>query len=150
MKKSISNRFILMGVGALLILLGVQAVAVKIAGTTTQATVTKVHQVVNDTSDKMDYNYQVNYRFTVNGKDYTGSRSLKKVYNVATLPAEGSTIAVKYLAAAPFLNGPADASPLTGLVLGGLGVVLVAIGLRTGRGGAPAAAPAETPKPPTA
>ncbi|NLH43191.1 MAG: hypothetical protein GX448_15230 [Planctomycetes bacterium] len=69
MKKSISNRFVLAGVGVLLVLLGVQAVAVKIAGTTTQATVTKVHQVVNDTSDRMDYNYQISYRFAVNGKD---------------------------------------------------------------------------------
>lgn len=150
MKKSISNRLILTGVGVLLVLLGVQAVAVKIAGSSAQATVTKVHQVVNDTSDKMDHNYQISYRFAINGKDYTGSLSRKKVYNAATLPAEGSTVAVKYLAAAPFLNGPADASPLTGLLLGGLGVVLIVIGLKTGRGGAPAAAPAETPKPPAA
>jgi hypothetical protein len=132
-KKNISSRFVLMGVGVLLVLLGVQAMVVKVAGTTAHATVTKVEQVVDQSSERMDYNYQINYRFTVNGKDYSGSLSRKKVYNIATLPAEGSAIPIKYLAAAPFLNGPADASPLTGLLLGGLGVVLVVAGLRMNR-----------------
>jgi hypothetical protein len=132
-KKAASSRYILMGVGILLVLLGVQAMVVKVAGTTTQATVTNVKQVVNETSDKMDYDYQISYRFAVNGKDYTGSLSRKRVYNVTTLPAEGSAVAVRYLAAAPFLNGPADASPLTGIVLGGLGIVLVVAGLRINR-----------------
>lgn len=146
MKKNVSSRFILMGVGVFLVLLGVQAMVVKVAGTTTQATVTKVHQVVNETSERMDYNYQINYRFAVNGKDYTGSLSRKKVYNIATLPAEGSAVPIKYLAAAPFLNGSADASPLTGVLLGGLGVVLVVIGLRVNR--RPAAQAVEAPIPP--
>jgi hypothetical protein len=149
-KKNVSGRFVLIGVGTLLVLLGVQAMAVKVAGTTTQATITQVKQVVNETSDKMDHNYRISYRFTVNGKDYTGSLDRKKVYNVTTLPAEGAAVPIKYLAAAPSLNGSADANPLTGILLGGFGVVLVVIGLKTGRGGAPAAAPAETPKPPAA
>lgn len=149
MKKGISSRFILIGVGILLVLLGVQAIAVKVAGTTTQATITEIHQVVNDTSDKMDYNYQIRYRFAVNGKDYTGSMSRKKVYNAATLPAVGSTIAVKYLSAAPFFNGAANTSPLTGLLLGGLGIVLAVVGLKTNRQPAPAA-PVEVQDPPAA
>lgn len=133
MKKRISGRLVLIGVGVLLVLLGVQAIVVKVAGTTTQGTVAGVEQVVSETSDKMDHNYRISYRFSVNGKDYSGSLDRKKVYNVATLPAEGSAISVRYLAAAPFLNGPADASPLTGILLGGLGIFVVVIGLRLNR-----------------
>lgn len=148
MKKGVSTRFILMGVGVLLVLLGVQAFAVKVAGTAAQATVTKVEQVVSETSEKMDYNYRITYRFSVNGKDYTGSLDRKKVYNVATLPAEGAAVPIKYLAAAPFLNGPADASPLTGFLLGALGVVLIVAGLRANR--RPATQPVEASNPPAA
>ncbi len=145
MKKNVSGRLILTGVGILLVLLGVQAIAVKVAGTTTQGTVTGVKQIVNETSDKMDHNYRISYRFTVNGKDYSGSMNRKKVYNVATLPAEGSAISVRYLAAAPFLNGPANASPLTGIALGVLGVVLVVVGARVRRGPAPGPAAVQDP-----
>ncbi|MEN6575692.1 MAG: DUF3592 domain-containing protein [Phycisphaerales bacterium] len=137
MKKRSSGRFVLMGVGILLVLLGVQAIVVKFAGTTTQGMVTDVKQVVSESSDKMDCNYEICYRFSVNGRDYSGSLSRKRVYNVAMLPAEGSAITVRYLAAAPFLNGPADASPLMGVALGGLGVFLVVVGLRINRHPAP-------------
>jgi len=134
-----------MGVGVLLVLLGVQAIAVKVAGTGAQATVSKVEQIVSETSEKMDYNYRITYRFSVNGKDYTGSFDRKKVYNIATLPGEGASVPIKYLAAAPFLNGAADASPLTGAFLGALGVVLFVVGLRVNRRPAVQAVPGENP-----
>lgn len=134
-----------MGVGALLVILGVQTIVVKVAGTPTQATVTKVEQIVSQTSDKMDYNYRITYRFSVNGKDYTGGFDRKKVYNVASLPAEGASVPIKYLAVAPFLNGAANASPLTGILLGVLGVALVLFGLRTNRRPVAQTVPTENP-----
>lgn len=147
-KKRSSGRLVLMGVGALLVSLGVQAIAVKVAGTTTQGIVTDVKQVVSESSDKMGYNYQISYRFSVNGKDYSGSLSRRRVYNVATLPAEGSAIGVRYLAAAPFLNGPAEANPLMGILLGALGVFLFVVGLRVNRH--PASSPVAAQNPPAA
>jgi len=110
--------------------------------------VTGVKQIVSDTSDKMDYNYRINYQFAVNGKDYVGNLDRKKVYNATALPAVGSAIAVRYLPAAPFLNESADANPLMGIVLGALGLFLVIVGLRTGR--RPASEPVSEPNAPVA
>jgi len=147
-KKRSSGRLVLIGVGILLALLGVKAVAVTVAGTNANALVTDVKQVVDNTSDKMDCNYRISYRFSVNGKDYVGNLDRKRVYNVAALPAEGSVISIRYIAAAPFLNGPADASPLAGIGLGALGILLAVLGLRAGR--RPAAEPPAAQTPPGA
>lgn len=123
----------MMGIGAVLLFLGLRVVVVRFAGTVTQGVITDVRRIVSDTSDKMDYNYRINYRFAVNGRDYVGNLDRKKVYNAAALPAVGSAVAVRYIPAAPLLNGPADANPLMGIALGVLGVALGIAGLRTGR-----------------
>ncbi|HNS22053.1 MAG TPA: DUF3592 domain-containing protein [Sedimentisphaerales bacterium] len=133
MKKRGSSRLVLLGVGALLVFLGLRVVAVRVAGTVTQGVVTDVRQIVSDTSDKMDHNYRISYRFAVNGKDYAGNLDRKKVYNTSTLPAVGSAVAVRYIPTAPFLNGAADANPLMGIALGALGLLVGIAGLRTGR-----------------
>ncbi|MBP7050515.1 MAG: hypothetical protein KBE65_05835 [Phycisphaerae bacterium] len=148
MKKRGSSRLVLVGVGALLVFLGLRGVVVRVAGTLTQGAVTDVKQIVSDTSDKMDHNYRISYRFAVNGKDYAGNLDRKKVYNATTLPAVGSTIAVRYLPAAPFLNGAAETNPLMGIALGALGLFLVIVGLRTGR--RPASEPVTEPNAPVA
>jgi len=101
-----------------------------------------VKQLVSQSSGKMDHNYEISYRFSVNGRDYSGSLSRKTVYHVAALPAEGSSIPVRYLAAAPFLNVPADANRLMGIALGVLGIFLVIVSMRLHR--RPAAEPVET------
>lgn len=117
-KKSNRTRLVLVGVGILLILLGLRGIALAVIGKTAQATVTEVQQTVSQQDDSMDHNYQISYRFRIDGKDYTGSFTRKKVYNTATLPSVGSAVSIRYLPAAPSVNGGPDAGPVGGLVLG--------------------------------
>ena len=119
------------------------------AGKSASATVTDVKQVVNETSDKMDHNYRISYKFTVDGKKYTGSISRNKVFNASTLPSTGSQVAIKYVPAAPFINGDKNESPLTGLLLGGLGLVLMVFGVKPARK-IPAQTRTDQPAPDTA
>jgi hypothetical protein len=144
MKKSNRTRLILVGVGILLVLLGVRGLALGLIGQTAQATVVKVEQAVTQQDSPMDHNYQISYRFSVNGKDYTGSFTRKKVFNTATLPSAGSAVPIRYLAAAPSVNGGPDAGPVGGLVLGALGLFLLFLGVKPAKA-APAPVPAEGP-----
>ena len=144
MKKSNRTRLVLVGVGILLLLLGLRGVALGVIGETTQAAVTEVQQTVSQQDDPMDHNYQISYRFRVDGKDYTGSFTRKKVYNTATLPSVGSPVSIRYLAAAPAVNGGPDAGPVGGLVLGALGLFLLFLGVKPAKA-APASIPAESP-----
>jgi hypothetical protein len=129
MSKPVRHRLLFAGVGVLLILLGLRGVVLQIAGKSAQATVTEVKRAVSRQDDKMDHNYRIAYRFAVNGKDYTGMLTRKKVYNIATLPSVGTTLAIRYLASAPAINGGANEGVLGGLVLGALGVVLFVAGV---------------------
>lgn len=98
MKKSIKNRLILIVVGILLVLVGVRSVALVAVGKKTQATVTEVKKATGQSNDSMDHNYQISYRFTVEGKQYNGGFTRKKVYNTATLPSVGALVSVRYIA----------------------------------------------------
>ena len=133
MKNSRNMRIILFGVGTLLVLLGLREVALGAIGKSAHATVTQVERAVGQQDDPMDHNYQVSYRFSVNGRDYTGHFGLKKVYNAATLPSIGAPVTVRYVPAAPAINGGPDAGPLGGLVLGALGLLLVFLGVKPAR-----------------
>lgn len=142
MKKSNSTRLILIAVGILLVLFGLRGVALGLVGKTTQASVTEVKEAAGEHNDPMEHNYQVSYRFSVNGKDYTGSFTRKRVYNTATLPSIGGTVSVRYLSAAPAINGGPDTGPVGGLVFGGLGLLLLFLGVKPAKP-AGSSAPAE-------
>jgi len=140
MTKSNRTRLILVGVGILLVLFGLRGVALGLVGKTAQASVTEVKEAVSQQDNPMDHNYQISYRFSVNGKDYTGSFTRKKVYNTATLPVVGGAVSIRYLAAAPAINGGPDTGPVGGLIFGGLGLLLLFLGIKPARPAALSAA----------
>ncbi|HPC93885.1 MAG TPA: hypothetical protein PLU87_03015 [Sedimentisphaerales bacterium] len=133
MQKSNRTRLILVGVGILLVLFGLRGVALGLVGRTAQASVTEVKEAVSQQDNPMDHNYLISYRFSVNGRDYTGTFTRKKVYNTATLPSVGGVVPIRYLAAAPAINGGPDAGPVGGLIFGGLGLLLLFLGIRPAR-----------------
>ena len=139
MKKSSSTRLILVAVGILLVLFGLRGVALGLVGKTAQASVTEVEEAAGQHNDPMEHNYQISYRFSVNGKDYTGSFARKRVYNTATLPSVGGTVSVRYLSAAPAINGGPDTGPVGGLVFGGLGLLVLFLGVRPAKAAASSA-----------
>ncbi len=140
MAKSNRTRLILVGVGILLVLFGLRGLALGLVGKTAQASVTEVKEAVSQQDNPLDHNYHISYRFSVNGKDYTGSFTRKKVYNAATLPSAGGAVSIRYLAAAPAINGGPDAGPVGGLVFGGLGLLLLFLGIKPARPAASSAA----------
>ncbi len=146
MKKSHGTRLVLLGAGILLVLLGLRGVALGVVGKSVQAKVTEVSQAVGQQSDPLDHDYHISYSFAVNGKTYTGSYTRKKVYNTAILPSVGATVAVRYLAAAPAINGGPDAGMLGGIVMGMLGLLLLFLGIKPSKP-APQPAQAESTEP---
>ncbi len=128
MKKPKSMRLVLLVVGLLLVLLGLRGVALTVAGKSVQAEVTAVNRAVGQQDDAMDHNYQISYRFSVGDKGYTGNLTRTRVYNAATLPSVGDKVTVRYVAAAPAINGGSDVKPLGTIVLGviGIGVMFLA------------------------
>jgi len=133
MAKPSGHRLILAGIGILLLLLGLRGVVLQVVGKATQATVTDVKKAVGQQDDQMDHNYQISYRFSVNGKGYDGMLTRKKVYNAATLPSVGASVPIRYLASAPMINAGTNEGALGGLILGGLGVGLFIIGIKPGK-----------------
>ena len=133
MKKSLKTALIMIGVGILLVLLGLRSIALAAMGEKTHATVTEVKKAISQNDDPLDHNYQVSYRFSVDGKAYEGSLTRKKVYNTAKLPSVGASIPIRYIAKAPSINGGSDTSPLGGIVLGVLGVLLLFLGVKSAR-----------------
>ena len=139
MKKSQKTALILIGVGILLVLLAVRSIALVAIGKGTNATVTEVKEVISQNDDPLDHNYQISYRFSVDGKAYEGSLTRKKVYNTAKLPSVGASVPIRYIAKAPSINGGSDTSPLGGIVLGVLGLLLLVLGIKPARKPAPLA-----------
>lgn len=130
MRKSKGTRLLLIGIGILLVLLGVRGLALGVVGKTATASVTRVEKAVGQQDDAMDHNYQISYRFALNGRNYSGGFTRKKVYNTATLPSVGSSVSVRYLAAWPAINGGPDSGPLGGIVLGLLGLFVMFAGVK--------------------
>jgi hypothetical protein len=127
MKKSQGTRLVLLGTGILLILLGLRSAALRVTGQPIQATVTEVDQAISQQDDPLDHDYHISYRFSVNSKEYTGSYTLKKVYNTATLPPVGTTVSIRYLPAAPAINGGPDTGIAGGAIMGILGLLRMAL-----------------------
>ncbi len=144
MRKSGRNRVLLCIVGMIVVVLGLRGVALGTIGKTTQASVTEVKRAIGDQNDQMDHNYTISYRFSLDGKSYSGSFTRKRAYNAATLPSTGSLVTIRYLSFAPTINGGPDAGLLTGLLLAGLGVLLLGLGVSRSRT-ASTSAPEESP-----
>ena len=60
-------------VGIALILVGLIQPAALLFGKETTANVVAAEQIVDGSSERMDYNYRITYAFTVEGKQYTGN-----------------------------------------------------------------------------
>jgi len=144
MTKSTKHRLIFVGLGVLLLLLGLRGVALQVAGKSAQAKVTQVKKATSSQDDQMDHNYRILYRFAVNGKDYTGSLTQKKVYNTLTLPSVGAMVPIRYLPSAPSINGSVKEGILSGLLFGVLGIVVLIVVLKPGRPAAAQAPPRDT------
>jgi hypothetical protein len=138
MKKTRGTRLMLLGAGILLVVLGLRGVALGVAGKSIQAEVTAVDQAIGQQEESLDHNYQISYRFSVDGKAYTGSYTRKKVYNAATLPSVGAQVAVRYLPAVPAVNGGPDTGSVGGIIMGALGLVLLFLGIKPPKPAAPA------------
>ncbi len=126
---------ILLLIGLVLILLALNAPAALLFGISASGVITDVRQIVDSSSDRMDYNYRVTYAFTTpDGKRHTGSYDMNKIYNVANLPAEGSLKTVKYLPGLPFVNCVAGQNMvgLSAVLMIALGVFLFFIGVKGG------------------
>lgn len=124
--------FLLIVVGFALVLIGLIQPAARLFGEATTASIVETEQKIDSSSDKMDYNYQITYAFSVDGKRYTGSYQMNKVYNIANLPDMGSWLDIKYLAFMPYINTPVNmGNPfLVLLIAGGLGILLIVLGIK--------------------
>jgi len=133
--KGCLGRIGLVLLGILLIAFSLRGPVLGVAGTRTSAVVTGVKQVVNQTSEKMDHNYSVQYRFKAkNGTRYSGSMSMAKVHNTAKLPKKDSLVRIRYLAAWPAINAAEKECGVTfALLLGVVGIVLIVFALKPGK-----------------
>ncbi len=137
MKKRSNMRWVLPIAGVLLILLATRSVALMAVGQKARAKVIEVKQVIDNSSEPMDHNYSIGYRFSVDGKTYTGHTRRNKVYNASRLPKTGSYMSVRYLAPFPQINGDSRENPLQVVLLGGLGVILLFFGINRQRSSNP-------------
>lgn len=133
------SRMLVMVAGLALVVFGLQGIVLGVVGRSVTATVLDVERRAG--SEAMDYEYTIRYRFRMaDGRVVNGNDTLSRVYNTATLPAEGSTLAVKYLAAWPAVNAPARATGFTLARIGvaALGFVIIVAGrpVRSPRRGA--------------
>ncbi|MDW7656814.1 MAG: zinc ribbon domain-containing protein [Bacillota bacterium] len=123
-------------VGIVMILAGLIQPAAHLFGQKATASITKVDQRIDSSSDKLEYNYQISYAFSVDGKQYNGNYHMNKVYNVSKLPKIGSSLPIKYLAMMPGINAPTNqGNPFIFLlVVSGLGILLLIVGIKGNAG----------------
>ncbi len=119
-------------VGIVMILAGMIQPAAHLFGQEATASITKTQQRIDSSSDQMDYNYQISYAFSVDGKQYNGNYHMNKVYNVSRLPRIGSTVPIKYIAMMPGINAPTNqGNPFVFLlIVSGLGILLLIMGFK--------------------
>lgn len=121
---------LLLTVSIILILLGLGHMALSAAGRTIPAQVTNYEQqyiINNDESTRNPSRYKLEYQFAVNGERYTGS--VTRVFPGGSHMRQ--TILVRYLPFWPHMNAEDDAEMgLTGPVIMGLGVLMLALALR--------------------
>lgn len=115
-------------VSILVILLGLQTMSLSMVGKTTSAAVTSTIQDRKSYGQNMpDPNrYRVQYAFSVNGEQYSGSASMIFKNGVSS----EQNIQVRYLPYYPAINSPANETKiLGGLILTGLGTILLFLGV---------------------
>ncbi len=125
--------------GVMMLFFALRFPLLSILGSETSALVTDTRQVVNSSSDRMDYNYKIYYSFqSKDGKQIQSTYQMNKVYNVSKLPRIDSTIQVLYLPQLPQVNMPKTQPPsiLATLGAGALGVVLIVLSIRGNLSGA--------------
>lgn len=120
-RSPILGRVLAILAGLALIFLGLRGPILIALGESAMAVIMDV-----SVSDSEEHEYQITYRFAVDGQTYTGSWN-QEALSIATLPTEGAQIYVRYLPAWPGLNAPTrQTSPsLTNLLIIGLGVLLI-------------------------
>lgn len=132
MKPRFVHRVLPVLIGLLLMALGVIFTAIGIVGVSVEAAVTGTERAVDQTSSAMDHDYNVQYRFVVAGKTYTGSYRLRHVFDVTKLPAKGTPVSIRYLPGYPAFNarpGVAWWAPLIGFV----GLLMFSAGVKPRR-----------------
>jgi hypothetical protein len=119
--------FMVIVIALLMILFALVPPFLLIAGTTTQGSITGTKQIVNANSERMDYNYEISFRFVDDkGEVVESSYRMNRVYNISTLPRVGSSLPVRYFPAFSRINMPdRPGSFLGSLAIGGLGVLLL-------------------------
>jgi len=96
---------ILIIVGVLVFLFGLRIPAAQFLGKTATGAITAVSQEISSSSDRMDYNYTIQYSFnTENEKLQSGSYMMMHVYDSSRLPEEGTLLKVRYLPGLAFIN----------------------------------------------
>jgi hypothetical protein len=123
-------------VGLLMVVLSISQQVALVFGQKTTGVVSSVEQILDSSSDRTDYNYRITYRFTsADGKSRTGSYTMNRVYNQASLPRIGSSLLVAYIPVLPQVNsisGRVDAGLATFATLG-IGVLLIILGAKSGK-----------------
>lgn len=116
-------------ISILVILLGLQSMWLSIVGKTAAASVTNVNQDQRSYGQSMpDSNrYRIQYVFSVNDNQYSGSASMIFKNGVSST----QNIQVRYLPFYPAINSPADDTKIMGgLLLTGLGTLLLVLGIK--------------------
>jgi len=124
-------------IGLLLLLVALHAPAALLFGVGATGVITDVRQIVDGSSERMDYNFRITYTFTTpDGKSHSGSYDMNRVYNSANLPAEGAVKNIKYLPGMPFINCLSGQSNigLASVILLLLGAFLLILGISGGGG----------------
>lgn len=119
-------------IGLLLLLFGLRLPILGLFGMQTRAIITETRQIVNSTSSKMDYNYNISYSYTDhNDKMRHSSYQMNRVYNISSLPAINSTISIKYLPVLPYISAPTSQSNgYSALIFIALGLFLTILSFR--------------------
>lgn len=123
---------ILILVGVLVFLFGLRIPAAQFLGKTATGSITGVSQEISSSSDRMDYNYTIQYSFsTGNDSLQSGSYMMMRVYDSSKLPDAGTLIKVRYLPGLAFINfaeGQESIGLSTLLILAaGLAVIVLGI-----------------------
>jgi hypothetical protein len=119
----------LVGAGLLVGVIGMHGLALQVMGRTTAAVVTQALHMVGRGADSADSGYLIRYRFEVQGTDYFGRASCRRVDESVALPAVGSLIEVRYLPVAPSVNESTAVSPVRGGLVGLSSVLLIGLSL---------------------
>lgn len=120
-------------VGVMMLFFALRFPLLSALGSEANALVTETRQVINSSSDRMDYNYKIFYSFqNEDGKKIQSSYQMNKVYNISKLPRVDSAIRVLYLPQLPQINMPKSQPPsvLATLAAGALGLVLIVLSIR--------------------